>query len=149
MPRVASPPSSGVHQLADRLHSAAIHLLRRVRREDDKSGLSAARLSALSVLVYGGPMRISSLARAEQVRTPTITPVVSALEQDGLVVRAADPSDGRAAIVKATARGARVMNEGRARRVALLASELERLPRAQQEVLRRAAIILEDLFKPR
>lgn len=149
MRRAASPPLDRVLGLADRLHSAAIHLLRRVRREDDRTGLSAARLSALSVVVYGGPLRISALARAEQVRTPTMTPIVAALEQDGLLVRVADPSDARATLVKATARGARVMNEGRARRVALLASELASLAREEQDTLRRAAEILERRLKPR
>ena len=135
-------------RLADRLHSAAIHLLRRVRREDEASGLSAARLSALSVIVYAGPLRISALARAEQVRTPTVTPIVAALERDGLIAREADASDGRASLVRATARGARVMHEGRGRRVALLAGELARLSRADRRTLEDAAGILEKLFGP-
>ena len=42
--------------IADRLHSAAIHLLRRVRQQDTATGEGPARLSALSVLVFGGPM---------------------------------------------------------------------------------------------
>jgi hypothetical protein len=70
---------------ADRLHSAAIHLLRRLRREDAKSGLSAPRLSALSVLVFGGPLTLGELANAEQVRPPTMTRLVTALEADGRV----------------------------------------------------------------
>ncbi len=51
-------------ELADRLHSAAIHLLRRLRREDDASGLPAPQLSALSVIVFGGPIAIGALADA-------------------------------------------------------------------------------------
>src|SRR5690349_25156897 len=74
-------------ELADRLHSAAIHLLRRLRREDDASGLPAPQLSALSVIVFGGPIALGDLAKAEQVRPPTITRVVAALEADGLVER--------------------------------------------------------------
>ena len=132
--------------LADRLHSAAIQMLRRVRRDDERSGLTAARLSALSVLVFGGPMRISSLARAEQVRTPTMTPIVAALERDGLVSRETDASDARAVIVRATPRGARLMAEGRARRVALLASELRRLSPAERRTLDQAGRILHRLF---
>ena len=80
---------------ADRLHSAAIHLLRRLRREDAQSGLSAPRLSALSVLVFGGPLTLGELANAEQVRPPTMTRLVTALEADGLVTREPDASDGR------------------------------------------------------
>src|SRR5229473_2111765 len=72
---------------ADRLHSAAIHLLRRLRRQDDASGLTAPRLSALSVIVFSGPLTLGALATAEQVRPPTMTRLVAALEEAGLVVR--------------------------------------------------------------
>ncbi len=70
---------------ADRLHSAAIHLLRRVRREDDASGLGPSRLSALSVVVFAGPLSLRELAAAEHVRPPTMTKIVYALEEAGLV----------------------------------------------------------------
>lgn len=143
-----STPGDPVARLADRLHSAAIHMLRRVRREDERAGLSAARLSALSVVVFGGPVRISALARAEQVRTPTITPLVAALERDGLITREADTGDARAVILRATAKGARLMAEGRARRVAVLASELRRLGAKDRATVRDAALILDRLFKP-
>jgi DNA-binding MarR family transcriptional regulator len=145
VPRSASPPDS-VFRLADDLHSAAIRLLRRVRREDEAVGLSAARLSALSVIVCGGPVRISTLARAEQVQTPTMTPIVAALERDGLITRGVDPSDARAVILRATAKGARVMAEGRRLRVANLADALRPLPAAEQATLRAAAAILQRTF---
>jgi DNA-binding MarR family transcriptional regulator len=131
--------------LADALHSAAIHLLRRLRREDIASGLSPARLSALSVVVFGGPLRISDLARAEQVKVPTITPVVVALENDGLITREADPADARAAILRATAHGEKLMAEGRARRVSRLAAELRTLPATDRRVLLRAAELIQRL----
>ena len=130
-------------RLADRLHSAAIHLLRRVRREDQALGLSAARLSALSVVVFAGPIRISALARAEQVQTPTMTPIVAALERDGLVTRETDTSDARAALLRATPKGARLMAEGRARRVALLAADLAALSARERAVIAEAVEILE------
>ena len=145
MSRSASPLSNPAVALADRLHSAAIHLLRRVRRVDAESGLSAARLSALSVVVFGGPIRISALAAAEQVRTPTITNIVAALERDGLVTRESDASDARAALLRATSKGARLMAEGRARRVSLLADELKQLSPDDRAVLSRAADILDRL----
>jgi DNA-binding MarR family transcriptional regulator len=107
--------------------------------------LSAARLSALSVIVFAGPIRVSALANAEQVRTPTITPIVAALEQGGLVTRESDSSDARAALLRATAKGARLMAEGRARRVAVIAAELKDLPQADLAVLERAVGILEKL----
>jgi DNA-binding MarR family transcriptional regulator len=145
MGRRASTPSRSPAILADRLHSAAIHLLRRVRRVDDASGLSAARLSALSVIVFAGPIRVSALANAEQVRTPTMTPIVAALEHDGLVTRESDASDARAALLRATPKGARLMAEGRARRVAALAAELTALSETDLAALERAVGILEKL----
>ena len=145
MARRASTPSRSPAILADRLHSAAIHLLRRVRRVDDASGLSAARLSALSVIVFAGPIRVSALANAEQVRTPTMTPIVAALEHDGLVTRESDASDARAALLRATPKGARLMAEGRARRVAALAAELNDLSETDLAALERAVGILEKL----
>src|SRR3954470_3293405 len=116
--KTAAPSSAA--DLADRLHSAAIHLLRRLRREDDASGLPAPQLSALSVIVFGGPVTLGGLAQAEQVRPPTITKVVTALEDAGLVEREVDPDDRRVVRVKATARGTRLLQEGRERRVATL-----------------------------
>lgn len=133
-------------ELADGLHSVAIQLLRRVRREDVASGLSPARLSALSVVVFGGPVRISALARAEQVRTATMTPIVAALEADGLVSREPDPTDARAAILRATAKGAKLMAEGRARRVATLAADLRATSAADRATLERAVRILRRAF---
>jgi DNA-binding MarR family transcriptional regulator len=138
-----------VEETADRLHSAAIHLLRRVRREDESAGLGPARLSALSVIVFGGPIRISDLARAEQVRTPTITPIAAALERDGLVTRARDASDARAVVLRATQKGKRLLAEGRSRRVRHLAGELRGLTAAERRGLRDAADILLRLFRPR
>ena len=49
---------------ADSLHSAAIHLLRKLRRIDAGSGLNAPRLSALSVIVFAGPLTLGQLANA-------------------------------------------------------------------------------------
>src|SRR5678815_2506916 len=114
--RPASAPSAA--ELADRLHSVAIHLLRRLRREDDASGLPAPQLSALSVIVFGGPITLGALAAAEQVRPPTITKLVATLEAAGLVEREVDRDDRRVVRVKSTARGARLLQEGRQRRVA-------------------------------
>src|SRR4051795_7222236 len=104
--RAKGPGMASRHaDLADRLHSAAIHLLRRLRREDDASGLPAPQLSALSVVVFGGPVTLGDLARAEQVRPPTITKIVGALEAAGLVEREPDVDDKRIVRVRATAAG--------------------------------------------
>src|SRR3954464_13350663 len=119
-PNKASQAAVAPADLADRLHSAAIPLLRRLRREDDASGLPAPQLSALSVIVFGGPITLGALADAEQVRTPTITKLVAAREEAGLVERETDADDRRIVRVKATPRGARLLHEGRKRRVAAL-----------------------------
>ncbi|HET7248436.1 MAG TPA: MarR family transcriptional regulator [Gemmatimonadales bacterium] len=139
----ASPPAPAV--VADRLHSAAIHLLRALRREDRALGVGPAKLSALSVLVFGGPRSIGALARAEQVRLPTMSRLVAALERDGLATRTPDPEDGRASRVHPTARGRSVLRQGRARRVATLARRLEQLPEADRALLSRAAELIEGL----
>ena len=136
-----------IEELADALHSAAIHLLRRVRRRDAETGLSPARLSALSVVVFGGPLRISELARVEGVRTPTMTPIVAALEADGLVTREADEQDARASILRATAHGRKLMAEGRARRIADLTGELRKLSRDERDVLRRATTLIQQVSR--
>jgi len=133
-------------QLADRLHSAAIHLLRRVRREDAASGLSGPRLSALSVIVFGGgPITLGQLALAEQVRPPTMTRLVNALAADGLVTRQRDPADGRITYLRATPKGQALLRAGRTRRVAVLAGQLGGLSGKDREVLARAATLLERL----
>lgn len=139
----ASPPAPDV--VADRLHSAAIHLLRALRPEDRALGVGPAKLSALSVLVFGGPRSIGALARAEQVRLPTMSRLVAALERDGLATRTPDPRDGRAFRVHPTARGRSVLQRGRARRVASLARRLEQLSEDDRALLARAADLIERL----
>ena len=147
-PRSSSEnPDDAAVVLADRLHSAAIHLLRRVRTEDDASGLTAPRLSALSVIVFRGPITLGELAKAEQVRPPTISRLVRALETDGLVRRAVDPTDRRIQRVEATVSGARLLRQGRARRVAVIAESLRALPASERRLVKSAAAILEQVAR--
>lgn len=103
--------------LPDRLHSLAIHLLRFARTDDIASGMSAARLSALSVLVFGGSRTVTELAAAEQVAAPTMTRLLQGLERDGYVRRRRDAADGRIVRVTATAKGRRALEAGRRARV--------------------------------
>lgn len=133
--------------IADRLHSAAIHLLRRVRVEDAASGLTAPRLSALSVIVFRGPLTLGELAAAEQVRPPTITRLARELEAGGLARVRPDASDGRVRLVEATARGRRLLHEGRLRRVERLARDLGALPAPEREALERGVEVLERLLE--
>ena len=133
-------------ELADQLHSAAIHLLRQLRKEDDASGLSAPRLSALSVVVFGGPVTLGQLARAEQVRPPTMTKIVTGLERDGLVRRKPDPNDGRLTKIIATAKGQRILVEGRARRVKSLTDAVDRLNETELARLDRGIQVFRKLI---
>jgi DNA-binding MarR family transcriptional regulator len=129
--------------LADGLHSAAIHLLRLVAREDAQSGLGGPALSALSVIVFAGPLSLGRLAEAERVRPPTMTRTVQALEAAGLVRREPHPSDRRAVLLRATPRGSRTLHAARRRRVARLRSILQDLPAEDVRRLEAAVSILE------
>jgi DNA-binding MarR family transcriptional regulator len=122
-----------VEELADRLHSSAIHLLRQVRVQDSATGLAPARLSALSVLVFGGAMSLNELARAEQVRPPTMSRIVDALESEGLIRRTVNQQDRRAVVLEATEKGAAILWQGRKRRVKFLAKHLSRLSEQERQ----------------
>ncbi len=132
-------------ELADRLHSLAIHLLRRVAAEDEKSGLSAARLSALSVIVFRGPLSLGELARAERVQPPSMTRVVQALEASGLVRRKSSDDDRRVVQVRATAKGDRLLQAARRRRIGRLAAALAGLDGGERRQVAEATGLLEDV----
>src|SRR4026209_1010545 len=134
-------------ELAERWHSLDIHLLRRLRREDVKAGLTGPRLSALSVIVFGGPITLGDLAAAEQVRPTTMTRLVQALEEDRLVTRTPDAADKRVAWIKATARGRRLLLRGRKARVRAVAGSVKSLDRGSVEMLDRAATLLETVAR--
>ena len=132
--------------LADQLHSAAIHLLRKLRREDAASGLNAPRLSALSVVVFAGPLTLGDLAAAEQVRPPTMTRIVDALAEQGLVSKKKNAQDARSTLIHATAAGKRLLLQGRERRVRALAVQIEALGEEDRAALENAAEILRKVI---
>ena len=140
----ALPETSAI---ADRLHSAAIHLLRRVRKQDAGMGEGPARLSALSVLVFGGPMTLGQLAAAEQVRPPTMSRIVTGLEHNGLAERLTDSKDARRIRIRATPRGERLLHEGRRRRIEYLAHHLDGLNRRERDTLEGAVQLLEAVMR--
>ena len=131
---------------ADRLHSAAIHLLRRVRRTDALTGVPAAQLSALSVLM-GGPRTLGELAGAEQVRPPTMSKLVSEMERVGLVRRVGDTADARVVRVEMTAKGRRVLAKGREMRIADIERRIRRLPAADAGTVAEAVAIVERMLR--
>lgn len=138
---------SGPEAMAESLHSAAIHLLRKLRRADARSGLNGPRLSALSVIVFGGPLTLGRLAEVEQVKPPTMTRIVNALEGKGLVRKVANPSDRRTIHLSATMKGKRVMLEARERRVRSLAEGIGELSEGRQQKLRAAIGIIEGIVR--
>jgi DNA-binding MarR family transcriptional regulator len=144
-----SRPSQRATELADAVHSAAIHVLRFLRTEDVALGVSAPKLSALSVLVFRGPLTMGELAAAEQVTPATISRLVTELEVQGLVVRASDQADARVRVVTPTADGTALLREGRRRRVARLAAAVEELGAKDRRVLERAARLLEEMVSRR
>jgi DNA-binding MarR family transcriptional regulator len=130
--------------VADRLHSAAIHLLRRVQRVDEASGLGPAKLSALSVVVFRGPLSLGELAAAEQVRPPTMTRIVDGLQELGLVRKESPSEDRRRIRISATQLGRKVLDDARRRRIGLLVERLRELPDEDVALLERAAELMEQ-----
>jgi len=133
-------------QVADQLHGAAIRLLRYMRKEDVASGITGAQLSVLSVLAYGGPQTLGALAAAEQVKPPTMSQLVSALEQLELVTR--KPLDRRSAEISLTRKGRQLLEAGRKRRLARLTKALDRLPPEQIDRLGQAAGLIVAITDP-
>jgi DNA-binding MarR family transcriptional regulator len=136
-------------ELAARIHSASLHLLRRLAQEDRATGMSAPRLSALSVLVFGGTRTIGTLATDEGVTPPTMTRLIAAMAADGLVERLEDPADRRVVRVQATSAGRSLLLAGRDRRVATLAAMLRPLSPKERRRLDAAATIVESMLSGR
>ena len=135
-------------ELAARVHSAALHLLRRLAQDDRATGVSAPRLSALSVLVFGGARTIGSLAGIEGVTPPTMTRLVAAMVADDLIERLEDPADRRVVRVQASATGRSLLLAGRDRRVATLAAMLKPLTPKERRRLDAAAATIERMLTP-
>jgi DNA-binding MarR family transcriptional regulator len=142
---LAAPETTTI-ELADQLHSAAIHLLRRLRIRDRESGIGPAQLSSLSVLVFGGPRSLGELADAEQVRPPTMSRIVASLQRARFVRRHAT-EDGRRVRLEATPRGVSLMWESRKRRVESLAKAVGSLPRSERQQLRAALTLLQQIIR--
>jgi DNA-binding MarR family transcriptional regulator len=127
------------------LNSGAIHLLRGMRRVDRLSGLTPARLSALSVLVFGGPCTLGRLAGTEGVAGPTMTRIVDGLEEAGLARRAPHPDSARSVLICATEEGVALMQAAADRRLDLIVEALRALPAHDRERIVAAAPGLVDL----
>jgi DNA-binding MarR family transcriptional regulator len=143
---MSGQPSLSSQELAEHLHSAAIHLLRRLRKEDQASGLNPPRLSALSVIVFAGPITLSDLAAAEQVRPPTMTRIVNALEEKRLVARKQNDRDARSICISATTAGKRILLAGRNRRIRALVRRIDALRETDRATLAEAVRILAKML---
>jgi DNA-binding MarR family transcriptional regulator len=137
------PVNAEAYRIGDLLHSVAIHLLRKVRAQDRNAGIGPAQLSALSVLVFGGPRSLKELAEAEQVRPPTMSRIVVGLEGAQLVRRKAT-DDKRRMLLTATTRGEKILHQGRRRRVQMLVGALQEFSAVE---LREAAAAAEFMRK--
>jgi DNA-binding MarR family transcriptional regulator len=140
--------SDEIWGLAERLHSAAIHLLRRLRVQDLASGVGPAKLSALSVLVFSKrPLCLSELATAEQVKNPTMSRLVSAMERDGLVTTETMKSDARSIHITPTDRGKNLLLAGKKRRVDSLAKAIGALNESQLKEMENATTLLQEIVR--
>lgn len=144
---MARPPGPNRVEIAGRLHSAAIHLLRRAAKPDTLSGQGPARLSALSVLVFAGPRTLGELAAAERVKPPTMSRIVAGLKRSGLARIQRDGKDARRIRISVTAKGERLLQEARRRRIRALADTLTGLNAAALDVLDQAATIIESTLR--
>ncbi len=135
-----------LEEVGRRVHSNAIHLLRHVRTEDSAMGIGPAQASALSVVVFGGPLKLNELAEAEQVRPPTMSRVVEALVKEGLVRREVNRDDRRSVMISPTDKGTKILHEGRSRREKRLIKLLSRLDANEIRCLGKASRILSKIL---
>jgi DNA-binding MarR family transcriptional regulator len=130
---------------AGTLHSSAIHLLRSMRPLDRKSGLTPARLSALSVLVFGGARPLGRLAADEGVTSPTMTRIVDGLVALRLAERRTHSENGRIVTVAATPEGVALMRTASQRRITAIADALAHLEPKELSALLEAMPVLPEL----
>lgn len=143
-PTPALPRTVAPGELAGRLRFGVMRLARTLRRQS-VSGISPSQLATLSTVERAGPITVGKLAESEQVRPPTMTKIVAALVEAGLVTRQPDPLDRRMAWVLCTPEGKKLIRTARRRGDEWLAKRLRSLPPADLAVLDRASEILERL----
>jgi DNA-binding MarR family transcriptional regulator len=131
-------------QLASRLRLAVMRLAR-ILRQKAQDPITPSQLSALVSVEREGPVTLGELAALESVQPPTMTRIVSALEEQGLVERNADPTDRRISRLHISGSGRRLLEKNRSRKTAYLASRMRGLSAEELEVLERAAELLERM----
>jgi DNA-binding MarR family transcriptional regulator len=131
--------------LATRLRLGITRTARRLRQEAG-TDLSPTLSAALATIARHGPLTPSELAARERVQRPTATRLLDRLEAPGLVVRTADPKDGRSSLVAVTPAGQALLAGIRTRKDAYLARRLRALSPQDRATLRRASEILERML---
>lgn len=132
-------------ELAARLRLVVGRLHRRIRIDAHES-IPPLQLSALSTVDQHGPLRLSELARREAVTAPTMSRVLAALDEQGLVIRTPDPRDARGVRIVLSEQGAARLAEVRSHRTALVARRLARLDDGYRAALTAALPALEALL---
>jgi DNA-binding MarR family transcriptional regulator len=144
MALVPTAAALDIPALAARLRLGVTRLARRLRQEAE-AGITPSMLSALSTLDRQGPLTMRDLCTAEQVQPPTMTRIVAALVEAGLVARDPDPTDGRVAWVRPTPAGRKLLEHARGRKEAYLAKALRGLEPRELATLEDAATVLERI----
>ncbi|MEV6067425.1 MarR family transcriptional regulator [Nocardia sp. NPDC052001] len=120
---------------AAELYHTIGRLLRLLRHSGDLGSLSPGAASALASVARGGPMRLSDLANIERVSAPTMSRMVTGLEKAGYIVREADPEDGRAQLLSATAQAHNLVTGLTSARIQRFAAAMGNLDQPQREAL--------------
>ena len=130
--------------LASRLRFTVMRLARRLRQTGDTDA-TLSQLSALSSIDHRGPLTLGELAAVERVAPPSMTRIVSHLEDRGLVSREVDAADRRVSRVSTTAEGQRLLERSRSKKTAYLAARIENLSDEDRALLQRALPVIERL----
>jgi len=119
--------------------------LARVLRQQTQDPVTPSQISALHSIEHLEPVSLGELAKVERIQAPTLTRIVSALEEAGLVVREVDATDRRIARLSLTSAGRKLIERSRGRRTAFLASRMRAFSAEEQAVLERAAALMERM----
>lgn len=136
-----------VAPLAVALRDAIMRLNRRLRQSRPVGDLTLTQLSALNSVELAVTLTPRELADTERVRPPTMTKIISRLEERGLIERTPHPTDRRQVMLAATDSGRAVVFEHRRARDVWLAQRLAGLTPSERETLRQAAELLDRLSR--
>lgn len=145
MPEGIPAEADARSEIAELLHEQFARLSRQLRTLELPQGMTPERLSALSVIDKRGPISVTALAEREMVRPATMSRMVTALVEEGLVKRSEDKNDARGVLVSATPKGRRVYQRAQEQRLQHFAEVLESLNDEQVASMRSLTSALERL----